>query len=1014
MVGSNPRAIAIGDFNSDGISDLAVSQNGNNSVAVLLGNGDGTFRPASTSQATSQSPYFIVAADFNGDGNLDLFVGCSGDTSTILLGDGKGGFTFGTINTPIPGSMAVADFNRDGKADVALSAETSTPSVGILLGNGDGTFQPFVTALASNYVSGSLIAGDFGYGATGLIVTDFLYNTVSVLAQQLGQSASAQTTAVFLPGTYQIVASYPGDSNYSASVSGPTLINGVRSPTELTLTGNLANTTFGQPVTLTASLSPYTLQGKSTDGEVITFSNSGVSIGTAKLASGTATLTTSSLPVGDLTIFAEYPGDSSFNSTGVWVTITVNQVPTTLSLSSSSSNTSNSGSPVTLTASLSPASAGGQTPNGEPITFYNNGVSIGTGTLAAGTATLTTSTLPLGIADLTASYAGDTYFASATSNSIPLTVLLAGQTTTNLGLIVTSSGAPVTSVASGSVVALTASLFSGTTPVTRGTVIFCDNLSNNPCSGPNLLGSVQLTASGTAILRTRLGIGKHSLHASFSGTKIGAPSTSVLIPLTVTGTVPTTTLLSKFPQAGIVTVAVRGNSSPQESSTVLQGTVQLEDTTFHLDLGTSSFGTSNTVPELTNISAAPATGTHPFSVAAGDLNNDGIPDLAVANSGDNTVSVLLGRGDGTYQPQVTYATGSGPYAVAIGDFSGDGNLDLAITNLSENTVSILMGNGDGTFQKQKVYATGGGPNAVAVGDLNGDGILDLAVANQGDETVSVLLGKGNGTFQTEQPYTAGGGPTSVAVGDFNGDEALDLAVANNTDNTVSILLGNGDGTFQSQKTYATGKNPISIAAADFNNDGKLDLAVANLSANTVSVLMGNGDGTLQSQTTYAVGSGPYSLAASDLNVDGRTDLIVVNSGGDSITLMLNSVNGFNVQSPHTVGNNPISIAVSDLNGDSVPDLALLNGGNNTVSVVYYSIVHSAYLGYIPIKLGPGNRTVVATYTGNTLFAPSSSSPLTINSPQIKAALTLSSSVNPSNYGAAVTLMATLALILIPE
>ena len=187
-------------------------------------------------------------------------------------------------------------------------------------------------------------------------------------------------------------------------------------------------------------------------------------------------------------------------------------------------------------------------------------------------------------------------------------------------------------------------------------------------------------------------------------------------------------------------------------------------------------GTSNvvffeaTIPSSSIALGAPSSysvGINPNSVAVGDFNGDGKLDLAVANSFDNFVSVLLGKGDGTFQAAVNYGTGSGPLSVAVGDFNGDGKLDLVVTNAFDNNVSVLLGNGDGTFQAAVNYGAGSAPNSVAVGDFNGDGKLDLAVANNGSNNLSVLLGNGDGTFQAAVNYSAGKGPYSVAVGDFN-------------------------------------------------------------------------------------------------------------------------------------------------------------------------------------------------------------------------------------------------------
>jgi hypothetical protein len=345
----------------------------------------------------------------------------------------------------------------------------------------------------------------------------------------------------------------------------------------------------------------------------------------------------------------------------------------------------------------------------------------------------------------------------------------------------------------------------------------------------------------------------------------------------------------------------------------------------------------NTAPSagtLFNAAVNYNVGTSPRSVAAGDFNRDGKPDLATANFGSDNVSILLGTGSGGFDAKVDYGAGTQPISVAVGDFDRDGIPDLATANFGSANVSILLGNGLGAFTGSTV-AAGSAPYSVAVGDFNRDGIPDLATANSGDNNVSILLGTGSGGFTAGSPVAVGAIPFSVAVGDFDRDGIPDLAVANYSDNDVSILLGNGSGGFTAGSPVAVGNDPQSVAVGDFDRDGKPDLAVANYNDDNVSILLGDGDGTFTAAASPAAGTGPASVAVGDFNNDGKPDLAVANYSDNNVSILLGDGDGtFGTASDYGVGANPYSVAVGDFNRDGAPDLAVTNENDNNVSIRY--------------------------------------------------------------------------------
>ena len=331
----------------------------------------------------------------------------------------------------------------------------------------------------------------------------------------------------------------------------------------------------------------------------------------------------------------------------------------------------------------------------------------------------------------------------------------------------------------------------------------------------------------------------------------------------------------------------------------------------------------------------PTAGLSPNFVVSGDFNEDGHPDMAAVNNGSDDVSILLGRGQGAFAPEVRLAVGDAPGAAVVGDFNDDGHQDLAITNYGTLDVSVLLGRGDGTFLPQERYAAGDLPTGVAAGDFNGDHHLDLAVANAVYYgSVSILLGTGTGSFLAPDPFAVGASPNSIVVGDLNEDGLPDLAVANFAgsnpfDSDISILIGEGNGAFAPEYRTFAGVHPVSIAAGDLDHDGHLDLTVANFGhgnafGSDVSVLLGDGHGHFFGGRPHlGTAMGAWGIAMADVNGDANQDLVVSDRDAGQVLVFPGRGDGsFTSSYGVRAGYLPNYVAIDDFNGDGRPDVAL--------------------------------------------------------------------------------------------
>ena len=371
----------------------------------------------------------------------------------------------------------------------------------------------------------------------------------------------------------------------------------------------------------------------------------------------------------------------------------------------------------------------------------------------------------------------------------------------------------------------------------------------------------------------------------------------------------------------------------------------------------------------------------PSSIAVGDFNNDGKPDLAVINQvpvkvGSEFkfyVSVLLGNGDGTFgppppsDPAILTEIGAGTpcpsntnnlatcdrgVVVLAGDFNEDDKDDLLIVYFGNPTgssatngkVGLFLSNGDGTFAAPTYTTVGLGAVNAAIGQLTSSGHLDVVVVNREEDSFSVLLGDGHGALTvancdgattTANTCKVGKKPAAVAIGQFDADGKADVAVTSLIDAKITLWQGDGTGKFTpfATPTMDVALQSIQIIADDFNRDGKTDLAVLNQQTKTVSMLLGNGDGTFaEAKKALLLGKTPVGMAAADFNGDGTLDLAFVFFPGKLAGVFPGLDDGtfstsvVQLKVPGTsTGNFAIAAAPFDNGDPDRPHLAIANG-----------------------------------------------------------------------------------------
>jgi len=317
-------------------------------------------------------------------------------------------------------------------------------------------------------------------------------------------------------------------------------------------------------------------------------------------------------------------------------------------------------------------------------------------------------------------------------------------------------------------------------------------------------------------------------------------------------------------------------------------------------------------------------GAAPAAVVALDVNDDSRLDLVTANASPSGVSLLRGKGDGSFLARIDIPAAGAARGLTIADVNSDGLDDVAVANVAGGTVSLLLGNGT-TLVPGGRFRAGAAPQAVAADDLDGDGNVDLVTASTSGPAVSVLLGQGDGTFAAAVGYQARTGSYSVAITDVDADGVLDIVSTDSLANTLSFLIGNGDGTFQpARQSSPVGARPrwVTVGA-----DGLYVASLGGVGGVESGVYVVSLDGG--PATRYAVGSAPGWVAVDDFNQDGNEDIVVTRPGANRVAVRYGQDA---VLLPLAVGKSPSGGAIADFNGDLIPDLAVANRGSNRLTL----------------------------------------------------------------------------------
>ena len=966
---SRPSGLTVGDFNNNNQSDVVLSNFGANNIIIFTGyTSISSNSPTVYSIDTDSIPYNLVIADLNKDEYPDIIIpNYATNTIGVLFGHGDGDFeeqkSFSTGDGTGPYHMAIADFNNDNFSDIVV-ANYFADYISLFLGYGNDSFTLIKAFSHGRTLSiNSVATGYFDSDENiDIVLSDFGYNRIIILLGYGNGSfeyLESRTTGDNSRPSFVVVADFNNDqyldiatANYGANNVGIFLGygNGSFSNRTLFFTGDAS-----LPVRITVGdtnndscLDIVTANSGTNDIALLMGYCNGM-FSPYMICSTNPQSAPYSVTTGDL-------------NDDQWLDIVVaNENLDNIGISFGYGNGSFAPQ-ITFSSGLN------SVPYAVAISDLNNDHRLDVAVANRGTSNVaillgyphtgTNNTAEFLLGDYYSDFLARRYYSTGAS-AHPYSIAVGDfNNDTYLDAVVANSGTDTVGILFGddSGLFLTeTSYFLGSNSRPRSVLVadfnkdHCSDIAVANFLSDNII-VFQGLGNGSFFQQSAVRIASGSNPSSLAS---GDLNNDGWLDLVVTNTGRNTIdIMYGFRYASLqspVRSTVGINTDPCSVA------VADLNNDGRLDLVTGNYNTNNvgillgygngsfTLPTM----YANIDGSHPWSVAIDDFNNDTKLDITIAVWGRNEIGIILGNGDGTFGEPLLYFIGLGarPVSIVTGDFNNDHHPDIATANYGTGSVSVFLGYGNGSFHERNTFSTGDRSStiSVTVGDLDKDHFLDIIVANEGSSSVGVLYGNGDGTFEnvTIHFVSPNSSPQYALSGDLNNDTIPDIVVAMYGSGDIGIFLGYGNRTFSSLKLYSGGfeSGVLCLQFNDFNADQYVDIVVTNLDTGYIGILFSNGDGTFKDIVLYDMGASTtsYSIVVADFNNDDLVDLAFADITGDEVGILFRngyqSFGGY-TSLPYANNSEPSSVTVAYLNNDTYLDIIIANLGNDSVGVLH--------------------------------------------------------------------------------